>query len=175
MTDKDLTFAPHFPQDMGGDYAVALFEPEIPLNTGSVARTCACTGVPLHIVGMPGFRLDHRLARRAGLDYWEHAEVQIHRTWDEYCDAMGDRRMWFLSTKGGKAYWEAEFAPGDILVFGSEGSGLPDTILGSGRGEVLRVPMVPQRRSLNLSNTVAIVLYEMLRQRACLINTVINE
>ncbi len=165
MCPKNFTFSPHFPQELGSEYAVALYEPEIPLNTGSVARTCACTGVPLHIVGTTGFRLDHRLARRAGLDYWEHAEVHVFRTWDEYAAEMSGRRMWFLSTKGENTYWNADFSPGDIMMFGSEGSGLPSKILESGRGEVLRIPMVPERRSLNLSNSVSIVLYEMLRQQ----------
>jgi tRNA (cytidine/uridine-2'-O-)-methyltransferase len=155
---------PTFSHEFAGFFDVALFEPDIPLNTGSVARTCACTGSPLHIVGPAGFRLDDRLARRAGLDYWELAEVHIHRTWEEFRDKMPGKRMWLFSTKGAKAYWEVEYRPGDVLVFGSETSGLPGRILESGAGEILRIPLVEGMRSLNLSNAVAIALYEALRQ-----------
>jgi tRNA (cytidine/uridine-2'-O-)-methyltransferase len=154
-----------FPRDLGGDFAVALYEPEIPLNTGSIARTCACTGVPLHIVGMPGFRLDNRLARRAGLDYWEHAEVRTFVSWEKYLGEIDDRRLWLYTTKGARPYWDVVYKPGDILMFGSESRGLPGKILESGRGKPLRIPMLEERRSLNLSNSVAIVLYEMLRQQ----------
>jgi tRNA (cytidine/uridine-2'-O-)-methyltransferase len=145
-------------------YAVGLFEPEIPLNVGSIARTCACTGTPLHLIGKLGFRLDDKLARRAGLDYWPLAEVHIHKKWEDFEEAMEGRRIWYLSTKGLKSLWEAQFRAGDVLVFGSEGSGLPGEIMNSGRGEVVRIPMLEERRSLNLSNAVSIALYEALRQ-----------
>ncbi len=164
MTSEESTFPQRFPQGFGKQLAVALFEPEIPLNAGSVARTCACTDVPLHLVGTLGFRLDDRLARRAGLDYWEHAEVAIHRTWDEFKEAIGNRRMWLFSTKGPGILWDADFQPGDVLVFGSERSGLPARILDTRPGHVLSIPMVPARRSLNLSNAVAVALYEALRK-----------
>jgi len=142
---------------------VALYEPEIPLNVGSIARTCACTGTPLHLVGTLGFHPDNRLARRAGLDYWEHAETHIHRTWDEFRDLMEGRRMWYFSTKGERLLWDADFRERDVLVFGSERKGLPAEILASDRSKVLRIPMSEDMRSLNLSNTVAIGLYEALR------------
>lgn len=157
------TFSLSFPQDKNR-LAVALFEPEIPLNVGSVARTCACTGIPLHLVGTLGFRLDNRLARRGGLDYWEHAEVIIHRTWQEFLQAIQGRRLWLFSTKGKKVFWDADFSFGDILVFGCERTGLPDWILASAPQMVLRIPMIPGMRSLNMSNAVAIGVYEALRR-----------
>lgn len=165
MTLQDSTFPPRFSPGLGRRFAVALFEPEIPLNVGSVARTCACTGVPLHLVGRLGFRLDNRLAKRAGLDYWEHAEVSVHTTWEEFLKSVGKSKRWLFSTKGKRAFWEAEFEENDILVFGSERTGLPDRILEAEAGAMLTIPMLPDRRSLNLSNSVAIVLYEALRQQ----------
>ena len=164
MSPQDSTFSPRFPQGSGDRLAVALYEPEIPLNVGSVARTCACTGVPLHLVGTLGFRLDNRLARRAGLDYWELAHVHVHQTWEDFREQTGGRRKWFFSTSGGVSFWEASFQINDVLVFGSERTGLPDDLLGGHRSEVLAIPMMPERRSLNLSNAVAVALYEALRQ-----------
>jgi len=163
MPTESSTFPLTFPQKKI-PLAVALFEPEIPLNVGSIARTCACTGVPLHLVGALGFRLDSRLARRGGLDYWEHAEVFIHRTWHEFLQAMQNRRLWLFSTKGKKAYWDADFNLGDVLVFGCERTGLPDWILDSSPDMVLRIPMIHGMRSLNVSNAVAVALYEALRK-----------
>ncbi len=145
-------------------FEIVLFEPEIPLNVGSIARTCACSGCPLHLVGTLGFRLDDRLAKRAGLDYWEHADVRVHKCWEDFKTEMDGRRMWFFSTKGRKSYWDVKFDPGDLLVFGSERTGLPGSLLESDRGVVVTIPMLENRRSLNLSNTVAIALYEALRQ-----------
>jgi tRNA (cytidine/uridine-2'-O-)-methyltransferase len=134
------------------------------LNVGSIARTCVCTGVPLHIIGTPGFFLDSRLAKRAGLDYWEHADVHVHLTWDEFESRMTGRTLWLFSTKGEKVFWDAEYGADDVLVFGSESAGLPEGILASRPGHVLRVPMVSDRRSLNLANVVAVGLYEALRK-----------
>ncbi|HDS29972.1 MAG TPA: tRNA (cytidine(34)-2'-O)-methyltransferase, partial [Firmicutes bacterium] len=161
MASEKSIFHPQFPLELGRRYAVALYEPCIPLNVGSVARTCACTGVPLHIVGTPGFILDSRLAKRAGLDYWEHVELEIHRTWEEFEEKMVGRRMWLFSTKGDNLLWDAEFKGGDILVFGSETEGLPDRILGTRPDNVLRIPMVDGRRSLNLSNAVTVAVYDV--------------
>ena len=164
MGNLNPTFPQRFPQGYGERLAVALFEPEIPLNAGSVARTCACTDVPLHLVGTLGFRLDDRLARRGGLDYWEHARVTVHRTWDEFQLSMSGSRMWLFSTKGQKVYWDIEYRPGDMLVFGPERTGLPENLLARFPDSVLTIPMVAGRRSLNLSNAVAIAVYEALRQ-----------
>jgi tRNA (cytidine/uridine-2'-O-)-methyltransferase len=164
MSQIFSTFPHRFPQSFDSGLHVALHEPEIPLNVGSVARTCACTNIPLHLVGTLGFRLDSRLARRGGLDYWEHADVHVHRTWDEFDVAMKDRRFLLFSTKGVRTFWEIEYAPGDVLVFGCERTGLPDTLLQSRPESVLTIPMVEGMRSLNVSNAVAVVVYEALRQ-----------
>jgi len=166
MTQKDSTFSQDFPQADISSLAIALFEPEIPLNVGSIARTCAVTGVPLHLVGTLGFHLDSRLAKRAGLDYWEHAEVEVHRTWEEFAEWKGSRRTLLFSTKGKKPYWKVSFEPKDILVFGSERTGLPGRILGGEMEEVLTIPMLPDFRSLNLANAVSIAVYEAIRQFA---------
>jgi tRNA (cytidine/uridine-2'-O-)-methyltransferase len=149
-------------EQTGKSIAVALYEPEIPLNVGSIARTCACTGVPLHLVGRLGFRVDDREAKRAGLDYWEHVESHVHRTWDEFVADMNGRNMWFFSTKGEIHYHEIRYQTGDVLVFGSEGKGLPDELLKEHSNNVLTIPMIDGRRSLNLSNAVAVVTYRVL-------------
>ena len=164
MSQENSTFPLRFPQGYGSPFAVALYEPEIPLNVGSVARTCACTDIPLHLVGALGFRLDNRLARRGGLDYWEHADVSVHKTWDEFEAKMEDRRILLFSTKGVRTYWEMDFERGDIFVFGCERTGLPPWLLDKKAGSVLAIPMIAGRRSLNVSNAVAIVVYEALRQ-----------
>jgi tRNA (cytidine/uridine-2'-O-)-methyltransferase len=147
-----------------GMIEVALYEPENPLNAGSIARTCVCAGCPLHLIGILGFKLDNKIAKRAGLDYWELAELHVHKKWEDFTTLMADRRMWFFSTKGRESLWDADFTAGDLLVFGSERSGLPGKILHSGMGHIVRIPMLENRRSLNLSNAVAIAVYEALRQ-----------
>jgi tRNA (cytidine/uridine-2'-O-)-methyltransferase len=164
MNQEISTFPHRFPPGYGRDLGVALHEPEIPLNVGSVARTCACTDIPLHLVGTLGFRLDSRLARRGGLDYWEHADVSVHRTWEEFESAMEGRRLLLFSTKGTRAYWDNEYSSGDIFVFGCERTGLPERLLEARPESVLTIPMVEGRRSLNVSNAVAVVVYEALRQ-----------
>lgn len=159
------TFPRHFPQNFGSNFSVVLFEPEIPLNVGSIARTCACTDVPLHLVGTLGFRLDNRLAKRGGLDYWELVNVTVHRTWEEFLEQVKESQLWLFSTKGEKVFWDADFTKGGMFVFGSEREGLPAKILESRRESVLRIPMGTDRRSLNVSNAVAIVVFEALRQK----------
>jgi tRNA (cytidine/uridine-2'-O-)-methyltransferase len=115
-------------------------------------------------VGTLGFRLDDRLARRGGLDYWEHAKVEVHRTWAEFEIATANRRLWLFSAKGTRAYWGVRYEFGDILVFGSERTGLPGALLESSPDRTLTIPMLANRRSLNVSNAAAIALYEALRQ-----------
>ena len=165
MTAHFSTFSTRFPDNSGGNYDIALFKPDIPLNVGSIARTCACTGMPLHLVGTLGFFLDGKLARRAGLDYWEHVDLRVHKTWDEFRKSVADRRLWLFSTKGTKVFWEVEYREGDVLVFGPERTGLPKNILESDTGNIVVIPMLKERRSLNLANAVSIVAYEVLRQR----------
>jgi tRNA (cytidine/uridine-2'-O-)-methyltransferase len=147
-------------------FHVALVEPEIPQNTGNIARLCAATRTDLHIVGMPGFRLDARAVRRAGLDYWDQVSIRRHRDLEQLSTALGhNTRLLFFSTKAERNLWEQTFEPNDCLVFGPETRGLPETLLRENWDRCVRVPMTnPNVRSLNLANTVAIALYEALRQ-----------
>ena len=144
---------------------VALVEPEIPPNTGNIARLCAATQSPLHLVGNLGFRLTDARVRRAGLDYWKSVQILRHDSLAAFESALGTRRAFFLSTKGRIPYASATFEPGDTLVFGSETRGLPPDLLARHPDTVLTIPMQTQHvRSLNLADSVAIVLYEALRQ-----------
>lgn len=144
---------------------VALVEPEIPQNTGNIARLCAATRTPLHIVGVAGFRLDNRAVRRAGLDYWP--EVSLHR-YDDLTDlhrSLSEARFVYLSTRAERSYLDWQFNENDCLVFGRETRGLPEALLRENWDRCLTIPMAnPKVRSLNLANSVAIVLYEALRQ-----------
>jgi tRNA (cytidine/uridine-2'-O-)-methyltransferase len=144
---------------------VALVEPEIPPNTGNIARLCAATNVPLHIVGVTGFRLDDRAVRRAGLDYWPEVHLVRHRDLDSLYAALPDARLVFLTTKADKVYTDWLFGPDDCLVFGRETRGLPEDLLRSNWENCLKIPVLnPKVRSLNLATAVGIVLFEALRQ-----------
>lgn len=144
---------------------VALVEPEIPPNTGNVARTCAAVHIPLHLVEPLGFRLSDRHLKRAGLDYWPYVRVTVHRSLQNFLKTMQQRRLVFFSKKGAVDYWDFAFRPGDCLVFGSETRGLPDELLDAHPDRVLRIPMKSdQVRSLNLSTAVGIALFEARRQ-----------
>jgi tRNA (cytidine/uridine-2'-O-)-methyltransferase len=144
---------------------VALVEPEIPPNTGNFARLCAATGVPLHIVGATGFRLDDRAVRRAGLDYWPEVLLQRHSDLDALYRSLPDTRFVYLTTKARRPYFQWGFAENDCLVFGRETRGLPDDVLMSNQDRCLTIPMLNANvRSLNLATSVGIVLYEALRQ-----------
>jgi tRNA (cytidine/uridine-2'-O-)-methyltransferase len=144
---------------------IVLFEPEIPPNTGNIIRLCANAGARLHLVEPLGFRVDDRALERAGLDYHEHTSMQIHPGWAACRSQFATRRMFAISTKGTARYDHIRYAADDVLVFGPESRGLPSWLLGEmDASQVLRVPMRPQSRSLNLSNCVAIVLYEAWRQ-----------
>jgi tRNA (cytidine/uridine-2'-O-)-methyltransferase len=143
---------------------VALWEPEIPPNTGNVARLCAAAGVPLHLIGRLGFRLDDRSLRRAGLDYWHAVDVRRHDTLADFEDGVTGR-VYCLTTSATVPYTQARFAPGDALLFGSESRGLPPTVLERHAATALTIPMPGGAvRSLNLATAVGIVLYEGLRQ-----------
>jgi tRNA (cytidine/uridine-2'-O-)-methyltransferase len=149
---------------------VVLVEPEIPQNTGTIARLCAATGSHLHLVGPLGFHITNSRLRRAGLDYWESVTMTRHASWGEFeisnlKSQMTRPKVWYFSTKGRVPYTAAEFQPGDALVFGSESKGLPADLLAGNADHVLTIPMqVEHVRSLNLANTVSIALYEALRQ-----------
>ena len=144
-----------------------LYQPEIPPNTGNIIRLCANTGSNLHLIHPLGFDLDDRRLRRAGLDYREFARVREHGSLQEFVDAMQPRRLWALSTRGVRTYTDVTYRAGDALLFGPETRGLPAGVLQEmGESAVLRVPMLPESRSLNLSNAVAAVVYEAWRQHA---------
>jgi len=144
---------------------VALVEPEIPPNTGNIARLCAASRVPLHIVGVAGFRLDDRAVKRAGLDYWPEVLLQRHANLEALYSRLPTSRFVYLSTKAEKSYHEWLFTSDDCLVFGRETRGLPEDLLRKNWENCLRIPMAnPNVRSLNLANAVAIVLFEALRQ-----------
>jgi tRNA (cytidine/uridine-2'-O-)-methyltransferase len=145
--------------------SVALVEPEIPQNTGNVARLCAATRTPLHIVGATGFRLDDRAVRRAGLDYWPEVILHRHPDLKALYQAQAGSRFLYLSTKAERLYTDWSFGEDDCLVFGRETRGLPEELLKANWNHCLKIPMLnPKVRSLNLANAVAIVLYEALRQ-----------
>ena len=148
---------------------VALVEPEIPQNTGNIARLCAATRLPLHVVGVTGFRLDNRAVRRAGLDYWPEVTLHRHRDLDELQAGLPGARLLYFSTKAERSYFEWEFGREDCLVFGRETRGLPEELLRQNWDHALTIPILnPKVRSLNLANAVAIVVYEALRQTGAL-------
>ena len=144
---------------------VALVEPEIPPNTGNIARLCAATRTPLHIVGVAGFRLDDRAVKRAGLDYWPEVDLRRHRDLSALYAALPASRFLYLTTKTKRSYTDWQFAPDDCLIFGRETRGLPEDLLQANAERCLTIPMPnPNIRSLNLSTSVGMVLGEALRQ-----------
>ena len=146
-------------------FDVILFQPEIPPNTGNIIRLCANTGARLHLVKPLGFTLEDKQLLRAGLDYHEFASIAVYESWADCVEGLKDRRLFAVSTKGTQRYDLVDYAEGDAFVFGPETRGLPAEILGAvAEPQRIRVPMVPGSRSLNLSNTVAVVLYEAWRQ-----------
>lgn len=148
-------------------FEIALYQPEIPPNTGNIMRLCANSGCRLHLIHPLGFSLDEKQVRRAGMDYRDLAVVQEHENFAAFNHAIQGRRVFALSTKASTSYSDAAFQPGDVLLFGPETRGLPEALLLSLPDELkLRVPMLPDSRSLNLSNTVAVVVYEALRQHS---------
>jgi tRNA (cytidine/uridine-2'-O-)-methyltransferase len=147
-------------------FHVVLIEPEIPWNTGNVGRTCLGAGAHLHLVGRLGFHLDNKEVQRAGLDYWEKVQLTRHDSWEKFLESLPqDARLLFFSTKGQKTYWDIAFAPGDYLVFGKETAGFPKNFYEVYQDRMYRIPQQGDAiRSLNLSTSVGIVLFEALRQ-----------
>jgi tRNA (cytidine/uridine-2'-O-)-methyltransferase len=143
---------------------IVLFEPEIPANTGNISRTCAATGCVLHLIRPLGFSTDDRQLKRAGLDYWHLLDIRYHDSIHELWEQHPDGRFFYASTKGGKRYTDVSYHPDDFLVFGKETAGLPSWVLEQYRDSVIRIPIREDARSLNLSNAVAIVVFEALRQ-----------
>ena len=146
-------------------FHVALYEPEIPPNTGNIARLCAATYTDLHIVGVTGFRMDDRTLRRSGLDYWDEVPLHRHTAIEELHSALATSRFLYFSTKASESYTNCRFQDGDCLLFGPETRGLPETLLEANPDQTFRIPMLnPNVRSLNLATSVGIVLYEAIRQ-----------
>ena len=143
---------------------IVLVEPEIPQNCGNIARTCAATHSVLHLIRPLGFDISEKAVRRAGLDYWSSVDVRVYENREDFFAKNTVREMWCLSTKAPRCYTEASYSDGCFLFFGKESKGLPEEFLEEHRQETVRIPMLPGIRSLNLSNSVAVTVYEALRQ-----------
>ncbi len=144
---------------------IVLFEPEIPQNTGNIARTCAATGAKLHLIEPLGFKLEDRYLKRAGLDYWGMMEYTVYKDFESFLGQNSGGVMHYASTKAPRDYTKASYGPEDFIVFGCETRGLPENLLEKAYDRCIRIPMREDARSLNLSNSVAVVLYEALRQQ----------
>ena len=153
-------------QDDRERFHVVLHNPEIPYNTGSVGRTCVAVGAKLWLVRPLGFRVDDYYLRRAGLDYWQYLSWQVVDDWAELVSHLPVERHWYFTKRAERAYSEPTYAVGDVLVFGCESRGLPDELLQGRQEQCLRIPTRPEVRSLNLSNSVAVAAYEVLRHWA---------
>ncbi len=145
-------------------FNIVLVEPEIPQNTGNIVRTCAATGCRLHLVRPLGFEVTDKYLKRAGLDYWKDAEIFYYDCFEELKQKFPGAQFYYFTTKGLNVYSDAKLKEGDFLVFGKETKGLPEELLAANRENCLRIPMIGETRSLNLSNSVAIAVYEGLRQ-----------
>lgn len=143
---------------------IVLYQPEIPQNTGNIGRTCVATGTSLHLIEPLGFRINEKELRRAGMDYWEHLDVTRYTNYEEFLEKHPGAKIWMASTKAKHTYTEVEYGPDDFIMFGRESAGIPEEILVENEENCIRIPMLPAIRSLNLSNSAAIVLYEALRQ-----------
>ncbi len=146
------------------DINIVLHCPEIPQNTGNIARTCAATGAALHLIRPLGFTIDDKKLKRAGLDYWDKLDITYYDSLEEFMALHGEEPIFYLSTKAPRAYTEVKYPRGVYLMFGKESAGLPETLLEANPSTTLRIPMRENLRSLNLSNSVAIAVYEVLRQ-----------
>ena len=143
---------------------IVLLEPEIPQNTGNIGRTCCATGTKLHLIEPMKFRITEKNLKRAGMDYWEDLDVTIYDSYADFCEQNPDAKIWYATTKAPKKYTDVEYGENDFIMFGKESAGIPEEILVDNEEFCIRIPMGEDIRSLNLSNSVAIVLYEALRQ-----------
>ena len=143
---------------------IVLFEPEIPANTGNIGRTCVATGTRLHLIEPLGFRLNEKSIKRAGMDYWEHLDVTRYINFEEFLEKNPGAKIYMATTKGQHVYTEVNYEPDCYIMFGKESAGIPEEILVKHPETCIRIPMLSEIRSLNLSNSVAVVLYEALRQ-----------
>lgn len=153
-------------------FNVVLLEPEIPQNTGNIGRTCVAGGCSLHLIEPMGFRINEKQVRRAGLDYWKDLELTIHDSYNDFLKYFHEKssglkrnpRIFLATTKAERTYADVDFFPGDYIMFGKESAGIPEEILVKHPGDCIRIPMIGDIRSLNLSNSVAVIVYEALRQ-----------
>lgn len=144
---------------------IVLVEPEIPQNTGNIARTCAATGSILHLVGPLGFSIEDKYLKRAGLDYWEDVQINYYESLGDFLKKFGDKKMYYSTTKAAYNYCDVNFEEDSFILFGKETAGLPEELLKDNKETCIRIPMKEGIRSLNLSNSVAVVVYEALRQQ----------
>ena len=144
---------------------IVLFEPEMPMNTGNIGRTCVATNTRLHLIEPLGFKLNEKAVKRAGLDYWDKLDVTVYSDFQDFLDRNPGAKIYMATTKAPKTYTEVEYEPDCYIMFGKESAGIPEEILVEHEETCIRIPMLPEIRSLNLSNSVAIVLYEALRQQ----------
>lgn len=143
---------------------IVLYEPEIPANTGNIGRTCVATGTRLHLIEPLGFHLDEKSIKRAGMDYWSELDVTTYVNWDDFCEKNPGAKIYMATTKGRHVYTEVSYEPDCYIMFGKESAGIPEEILVHHKDTCVRIPMMGEIRSLNLGNSVAVVLYEALRQ-----------
>ncbi len=143
---------------------IVLFQPEIPANTGNIGRTCVATDTKLHLIEPLGFHLNEKEIKRAGMDYWEHLDVTRYINFEEFLEKNPGAKIWMATTKAKHVYTDVSYGPDDFIMFGKESAGIPEEILVEHEETCIRIPMLEKIRSLNLSNSVAIVLYEALRQ-----------
>ncbi len=143
---------------------IVLHEPEMPANTGNIGRSCVITGARLHLIEPMGFNLSEKMLKRAGLDYWPRLDVTTYTDYDDFLTKNPDARIFYATTKAKHRYTDVEFHDGDYIMFGKESAGIPEEILIKHPDQCIRIPMLPEERSLNLSNSVSIILYEALRQ-----------
>ena len=142
---------------------IVLYKPEIPQNTGNIARTCVLTDSVLHLIKPLGFSIDDKAVKRSGLDYWKDLKLEVHESYEDFMAKYGEQRIFLATTHGGKFYSEESYEPGDFIMFGKESSGVPEEVHNAHKG--IRIPMIKtSTRSLNLSNTVCTIAYEALRQ-----------
>ncbi|MEY8390968.1 tRNA (cytidine(34)-2'-O)-methyltransferase [Lachnospiraceae bacterium] len=143
---------------------IVLYEPEIPANTGNIGRTCVATGTRLHLIEPLGFQLSEKAIKRAGMDYWRELDVVRYLNWQDFLDKNPGARIYMATTKAQRVYTEVSYEPDCYIMFGKESAGIPEDILKKYPDACVRIPMIGETRSLNLSNSVAIILYEALRQ-----------
>lgn len=144
---------------------IVLHEPEIPTNTGNIGRTCVATGTSLHLIKPLGFDISDKAVRRAGMDYWKELDLHVYEDFEEFVEKNPGARIYMATTKARKAYTEVEYKGNDFIMFGKESAGIPEEILVKYEDTSVRIPMIGEIRSLNLSNSVSIILYEALRQQ----------